>query len=352
MNKKNLLVLFGGCSPEHEVSMASAAAILSHLRESKYDIIPVYITRDGRWLLYDGSIENIKNVQWEKYGTRAVLSPDRVHRGLLRIVGDKVKTIPVDVAFPALHGANGEDGTVQGLLELAGIPYVGCGVLASALAMDKAFTKKIVDGLGIPQAAYLAYHEYELENRDAALRKIRSRIGYPCFVKPARAGSSVGVAKAKNKQELEAALRAALEVDDKIVIEKAIVGREIECAVLGWGPGAQASAPGEIVPAADFYDYDAKYNSQNSKSIVPAELPEGVAEKIKEASLTIFKAMDGCGLARVDFFVEQNTNKVIFNELNTMPGFTSISMYPMMWAAAGLELEDVLDRLVETAWGE
>ncbi len=350
MNKITVAVLFGGRSPEHEVSKASAATIISNMSEELYHIIPVYITREGKWLMYDGSIDNIRNVQWEKYGTVAVISPDSEHKGLLRIVGDKVKRIPIDVAVPILHGANGEDGTIQGLFELAGIPYVGCGVLSSAVCMDKAISKTICEHLGIRQTPYLTYKQHELVDTTEVFKKIKSKLGYPCFVKPANAGSTIGISKATNKKELEAAIEAALLHDNKIIIEKAVVGRELECAVLGDGTDTtEASCVGEIISAGDFYDFDSKYNNKESKTIAPAEIPDEVSDEIRNMSIKIFKSLDCKGLSRVDFFWDEAANKVIFNEINTFPGFTSISMYPMLWSEMGVAIGDLIDRLIKIA---
>jgi len=222
MDKKNVLVLFGGVSPEHEISKISADNVIKHLSEEKYHVIPVYITQGGKWLLYDGTIDQIKNIAWEKFGTPAVLSPDRVNRGLLRIVGEKVKTIPVDVVFPVLHGENGEDGTIQGLCALANIPCIGCGLLSSAVSMDKTFTKIIASHAGLPQAKYLVLTRYELDDLDAIAKKIRYQIGYPCFIKPSSAGSSIGITKATNKKEVISGLQTAAAFSEKIIVEKGI----------------------------------------------------------------------------------------------------------------------------------
>ncbi|MDR1558180.1 MAG: D-alanine--D-alanine ligase [Clostridiales bacterium] len=349
MNKKNVLVLFGGCSPEHEVSKVSAYTIIANIPEEKYNVYPVYITREGKWLLYDGSIDNLRNVPWEKFGTSAVLSPDRVNRGLLRIVGDKVKYIPVDVVFPVLHGANGEDGTVQGLFELSGLPYVGCGVLSSALCMDKSFAKIVARDIGLRQAEYTLIHTWDQDSVDAAVKRVQHKIKYPCFVKPANAGSSVGINKAANKKELLESIEMAAQIDSKVIIERAVAGRELECAVLGYQENVQASVVGEILPAAEFYDYDAKYNNSESKTVAPADIPEEAAQEIRRRAVDLFRAADCRGLARVDFFMENETNNVILNEINTMPGFTSISMYPTLWRASGMSLPDLIDRLIEIA---
>ena len=349
MNKKNVLVLFGGCSPEHEVSKVSAYTIIANIPEEKYNVYPVYITKEGKWLLYDGSIDNLRNVPWEKFGTSAVLSPDRVNRGLLRIVGDKVKYIPVDVVFPALHGENGEDGTVQGLFELSGMPYVGSGVLSSALCMDKTFAKIVAHDIGLKQAEYTVIHAWDQESIAAAVKRVQTRIKYPCFIKPANAGSSIGISKADSKKSLLEAIEEAAHIDSKVIIEKAVAGRELECAVLGYQDNVQASVVGEIVPASEFYDYDAKYNNSESKTIVPADIPEEASEEIRRHAIDMFKAVDGRGLARVDFFLENDSNRVIFNEINTIPGFTSISMYPILWQCTGMALPELIDKLIEIA---
>lgn len=344
MNQKNILVLFGGCSPEHEISVSSAGTVIQHM--DQYHVVPVHITREGKWLLYDGKLDNIKNIDWEKFGTPAVLSPDRVNHGLLRIVGDKVKTIPIDAVFPVLHGENGEDGTIQGLCQLAGIPYAGCGVLASAVCMDKAFTKLVAASLGFAQAAYLVFKDAQLDDLDAVMKTIRYKIGYPCFIKPSVSGSSIGISMATNKKELQEALLNARRYSDAVIAERAVKGREIECGVLGIGSSAEASVPGEILPDGAFYDYEAKYVNAGSKTVVPADLPEETVEQVRRMSTEIFGAVGGRGLARVDFFVEE-TGRVVFNEINTMPGFTAISMYPMMWEASGLTLSELIDRLIE-----
>lgn len=347
MNQKNVLVLFGGCSPEHDISVASAATVIQHL--DSFHIIPVHITREGKWLLYDGKLDNIQNIDWEKFGTPAVLSPDRINRGLLRIVGDKVKTLPVDVVFPVLHGENGEDGTIQGLCEMAGIPYVGCGLLASALCMDKAFTKLVAASLGFSQAPYLVFKNEQLDDLETVMKNIRYKIGYPCFIKPAVSGSSIGISRAENKKALKEALLEASKYDKTIIAEREVTGREIECGVLGSGDGTEASVPGEIVPDGAFYDFEAKYVNAGSKTVVPADLSEEMAAEIRRMSVAMFQAVNGKGLARVDFFVEE-TGRIVFNEVNTMPGFTAISMYPMMWEAAGLSMTALLSRLIDMAF--
>lgn len=347
MAKKVIAVLFGGQSSEHDVSKVSAATIISKINQDKYTIIPIYITKEGHWLLYDGPVENIQNDTWEKFATSAILSPDATHRGIFRIVGEKLKLIPVDLVFPVLHGANGEDGTIQGLFELAKIPYVGCGVLSSAVSMNKAYTKIIVEKLGISQAKYAVVYRYDIENNiEDAIEKIEDSCGYPCFVKPACAGSSVGITKAHNRDELVDGLWVAAKEDRTIVVEENITGYELECAVLG-NTDVKASAVGQVLAAAEFYDYDAKYNNKESKTVIPAPIPEEKTEEIRENAVKIFKALEGRGLSRVDFFMEEGTGRIVFNEINTLPGFTPISMYPMLFNEVGITTEELVDKIID-----
>jgi len=350
MHSKNILVLFGGASPEHEISIDSATSVISLLH--RHTVIPVYITREGKWLLYDGKLDNIRSIDWDKFGTPAVLSPDRVNSGLMRIVGDKVKTIPVDVVFPVLHGPNGEDGTIQGLCALAGIPYVGCGVAASSVSMDKAINKIVARGLKIPQADFLIFGEDTLrENMKEALKKVRYKLGYPCFVKPSCGGSSIGISKALNRKELAQAIETALKFSSRIVIEKAIVGREVEVGVYDAGINAKVSVVGEIIADGDFYDYEAKYEKPASKTIVPADIPQDIVEKIQAYALLLYRAIDGRGLSRVDFFITED-GRIIFNEINTVPGFTSISMYTKMWENSGIPRQELIEGLICQALGQ
>ncbi len=349
MSKKVVAVLFGGQSSEHEISKKSAFTIISNLSKDKYSVIPIYISKDGQWKIYDGPIENICNTEWEAYSTNAIISPDVSHKGIIRIVGDKIKIMPIDVVIPVLHGKWGEDGTIQGLLELAKIPYVGCGVLSSAVCMDKLYTKIIANSIGIEQANYKVVYKYEIENINSIYKDIEKEIGYPCFIKPANAGSSKGISKANNKQELLDAINNALLYDIKVIIEQNINGREVECAVLG-NYDVKATNVGEVLSALEFYDYDAKYNNPESKTVIPANIEESISKEIQEKAIKIFKALDGRGLSRVDFFIENDTNKVIFNEINTFPGFTSISMYHMLWKNKGILLPELLDNLIELAF--
>lgn len=348
LNKKTIVILFGGQSSEHEVSRVSASTIISNIDEKKYFVIPVGITKEGKWMIYNGPVDNIKNGDWEKFGTPAVLSPDATQKGILKLVGGKFKLIPVDVVFPVLHGNFGEDGTIQGLLELAKIPYVGCGVVASAVSMDKEFTKVIAKNAGIRQAKFVKFTTDEIKNGKKCAARVEKKLGYPCFIKPANAGSSVGITKAHNADELIKGLEIAAEYDRKVLVEEGIVGQEVECAVLGNGE-ARASSVGEIFSAAEFYDYDAKYNNSESRTAIPANLSEEKMKEIRKIALKVFKAVGGRGLSRVDFFVEKDTERVIFNEINTLPGFTAISMYPQLWADAGLPIKELIDELIDLA---
>ncbi|WP_097014622.1 D-alanine--D-alanine ligase family protein [Anaerocolumna aminovalerica] len=347
MSKKTVAVLFGGQSSEHEVSCVSATTIISNMNHDLYNVIIIGITKEGKWVKVS-SVEDIKSGEWVKSKVNAIISPDATQKSVLFIEGNKVTPEKVDVVFPALHGMYGEDGTVQGLLELAKIPYVGCGVLSSAVSMDKLYTKTVVDTLGIRQAKYVPVYKKDLAQIERVVKKVENTLKYPVFIKPSNAGSSRGISKAKNKEELIKGLYLAVEHDRKILVEEGIVGRELECAVLG-GNEPRASGVGEIIAAADFYDYDAKYNNNDSKTIIGPDLPGNATEVIREAAVRIFKAVDGYGLSRVDFFVESETGEVVFNEINTLPGFTSISMYPMLWEAKGIGKPQLVEKLIQLA---
>ena len=351
--KLRLAVLFGGCSTEYPVSLQSAGAVLTHLDREKYELYPLGITRQGRWLLYTGPLEALAGDSWledPRFLCPAVLSPDRETHGILVLDPAGIRTIAIDAAFPVLHGKNGEDGTVQGLLELAGLPYVGCGVLGSAVCMDKISTKIFVDQLGIRQAGYVTDIARDLSELEHTVEQVEEKLGYPVFVKPSNAGSSCGVSKACDREELKRALQLAKEHDTRVLIEEMICGHEVECAVLG-GNDLRASKVGEVQAAAEFYDYEAKYHNAESKTVIdPPEIPAEAKEKVRENAVEIFKAVSGFGLSRVDFFIENETNEVVFNEINTLPGFTNISMYPMLCNDMGLSISELIDRLIETAF--
>ena len=345
MEKKNIVVLFGGQSSEHVVSCMSVQNVAANINEEKYNVILVGITDDGHWVKVD-SLSQVKDDTWRESKTGAVLSPDAKEKCLIVTENGSFEKIPVDVVFPVLHGLYGEDGTVQGILELAKVPYVGCGVLASAVSMDKLSTKRMVSGLGICQAAYVSVMKAELKDMDAVIAKIEKEIPYPVFVKPSNAGSSRGVTRADNREELITGLREAADNDRRILVEEMIVGREIECGVFGDGDSTKASGVGEILAAAEFYDFDAKYYNAESKTVVDPELPDGATERVREDAVKIFNAVDGYGLSRVDFFVKAD-GTVVFNEINTLPGFTAISMYPMLWEARGVDKRQLIDDLTK-----
>lgn len=361
MAKRNLAVLFGGCSSEHEVSCVSVVTVANAVDLEKFNVILIGITKDGRWKLVS-SVEEIQSGAWVDSTKTAVISPDtskeliiydssaELGDGSLESCKLAAETIKLDVAFPVLHGLFGEDGTIQGLFEMAHLPYVGCGCLSSAVTMDKFFTKVIVDPLDVAQAKYVPVRSYELKDMDKVVARVESAHQYPVFIKPSNAGSSKGVSKAHNREELEAGLIEAARHDTKILVEETINGREVECAVFGYGENVVAAGVGEILAAADFYDFDAKYNNAESKTIIEPELPEGKREEIMEAAKKIYLAVDGYGLSRVDFFLEYETNRVVFNEINTIPGHTAISMYPMIMGAAGYDLKTYVDKLIEMAY--
>lgn len=345
--KKTVGVLFGGQSSEHEISCISAVTVISHIDKEEFEVILIGITKEGKWVLTN-SVEEIESGAWKTGKIQAVLSPDATEKCLLIMEGNRVTKKKLDVVFPVLHGLYGEDGTVQGLLELAQIPYVGCGVLASALAMDKLYTKKMVDTLKIRQAAYVLVVKQDLTRMEETIKRIEDKLSYPVFVKPSNAGSSRGVSMAENREELIDGLMLAAEHDRKILVEERIIGRELECAVLG-GADSRASGVGEVLAAAEFYDYEAKYHSAESKTVISPKLPEGKEEEIRQDAVAIFRALDGYGLARVDFFLTEDTNEVVFNEINTMPGFTGISMYSMLWEARGISKQILVGKLLQSA---
>ncbi len=347
MAKKNLLILFGGQSSEHEVSCRSAATVIRAADPEKYELILVGITKDGKWV----KAENLSAVEEDTWrdGVPALLSPDAVRRGVWFLEKDGAVFQPVDVAFPVLHGLCGEDGTIQGLFEMARIPYVGCGVLASALSMDKVYTKKIVADLGIRQASCVSFRREELAEMDLAAAQVETVLSYPVFVKPSRAGSSCGVGHAHNREELIKDLREAARHDRIVMVEETIKGREVECAVLG-GTDPAATGLGEILPTGDFYDYDLKYNSDECQTALHPDLSEKTVKEIRGDALKIFRAVDGWGMARVDFFVESRSGQVVFNEINTIPGFTSISMSPQLREAEGLSTAALVDELIRLAF--
>ncbi len=344
-------VLFGGRSAEHEVSLVSAASIINALDKEKYDIIPIGITTEGRWLSAPNALQLLKNKSIPQNLSEHIIVPNPQKQSLIDITAvQKEREYYVDVIFPIIHGTFGEDGTMQGLLELADIPYVGAGVLGSAVGMDKVIQKQLLQNAKIPVTKYIAflYKEF-LQEKDEYLAKIEKTLKYPCFIKPPNQGSSVGISKAHNRKELIEAINLARSYDRKILIEEGIEqAREIECSVLG-NDEPKASVLGEIIPSNEFYDYDAKYVDGKSVAKIPAELPKVMVKKIQKYALDAYKILDCAGMARVDFLVEGNGKKIYLNEINTIPGFTSISMYPKLWEATGVSYPELLDTLIELA---
>ena len=328
MKKLSVCVLFGGISPEHEVSLRSAEFVLNSLDPEKFNVFPVGITKNGDWILYTGTDYSLLPTgEWKDYpeNRRAAISPVR-GQGLLSFEGDCVVREWIDVVFPVLHGENGEDGAMQGLLQMAGIPYVGPHVAASAVAMDKTLTKLVVDQAGIRQAAWMLVRSADVDSRvDWVMDQVEKKFAYPVFVKPAGTGSSVGVSKAADREALKVALLKATAYDTKVLVEEFISGREVEVAVMG-NESPVASICGEIDSGAEFYDYDAKYVTDTSVAYIPARIGEDVSEQVRDAAVRIYSAIGCQGLSRVDFFVTYEENRVVFNEINTLPGFTSISM--------------------------
>ena len=345
MNKIKIGVIFGGMSTENEVSCISGASVIKHLNKEKYNVFPIYIDKIGNW--YKVKLEDIEK------------SEELENKDHIENITEYLKQM--DVIFPVLHGLYGEDGTIQGLFELLKIPYVGCGVLASSVGMDKVYTKLIFEKANINQAKYIYIRKYnekyiyideEFNERILELEDIdkitNDKLRFPVFVKPSNSGSSVGINKAHNIEELKNAIVEAGKYDNKILIEEGIVGKEVECAVLG-NEDVISSCVGEIKSADEFYSYDAKYNNENSKTLIPAEISEENSKEIQKLAIKAFKAISGRGLSRVDFFIEDKTEKIYINEINTLPGFTSISMYPKLFEAVGISYEKLLDDLIELA---
>ena len=350
MQSIRLLVLFGGVSPEHEVSLRSAESILSTLNQDRYRVFPVGITKEGQWFYFPSSdYSRLPANTWREASgvCPAALSPVR-GEGLLLQTPEGLRKEPIDVIFPVLHGENGEDGSIQGLAQVAGIPCVGAGIAASATSMDKSLTKLVVDRTPVRQAAWELVTARDMADADAVFARIEARFAYPVFVKPAGTGSSVGVSKVRSREQLRAALDEALRYDKKVLVEEFIDGREVECAVLG-NDEPITSVCGEIDAGAEFYDYEAKYLTDTAQLYIPARISDEAAEQVRQAAKQVYLALGCQGLSRVDFFVTRQGEEVVFNEINTLPGFTSISMYPKLMEASGVPYAELLDRLVDLA---
>jgi D-alanine-D-alanine ligase len=349
MSRLRIGVLFGGRSTEHEVSILSAQSIIAAMDPQRFEAVPLYIDKNGRWLV-GGSLKRLVS---EDAASRYVyLPPDPTQRSLVPAqngIGAPATLPALDAVFPVFHGLNGEDGTIQGVLELANVPYVGAGVLGSALGLDKIYMKRAFAAAGLPIVDYLPITRQQYEKDPKAfIALVEERLGYPCFSKFANSGSSVGTTKAHDRAELVAGLRLAASFDRKLLVERAVDARELEVSVLG-NDEPEASVVGEIVPAHEFYDYDAKYLDEGSRLVIPAAIDAGVAETVREMALRAFQAVDAAGMARVDFFMERTSGRILVNELNTIPGFTRISMYPKLWEASGLSYPKLIERLVDLA---
>src|SRR6266478_345500 len=355
MKKLRVGILFGGRSGEHEVSLLSAASVFSAIDKGKFEVVPIGITKEGRWLTAADAERLLQGKGFGESASKAHLragDPEATPGAAVLARGVSDRAINVDIIFPVLHGTFGEDGTIQGLLELADIPYVGAGVLGSAAGMDKDIMKSLFRAAGLPIVKHVTFLRGAWEDEPKKVHKfVEKNLKYPVFVKPANLGSSVGISKAHNREELGPAIEEAAKFDRKIVIEESVGGkrhkaREIECSVLG-NDKPQASVPGEIVPCKEFYDYNAKYLEEGSTLVIPAKLTRSEAKKVQELAIRAFQAVDCSGLARVDFLMDAKTRKIYLNEINTMPGFTSISMYPKLWAASGVSYPELIGRLIQ-----
>jgi len=353
--KIRVAVLFGGRSTEYEVSLSSAVSILNAINRDKYDILPVHISKEGRWELITDSkmLSSVETLKKSK-GDFFLLSEPKV-KGFLRISDGPKNSAPqifselVDVVFPVLHGTFGEDGAVQGLLRVADLPFVGAGVLGSALGMDKIMMKQMFMENDLTTSDFIWFLRKKWKSKpDEIIQGVVQEIGFPCFVKPANTGSSVGVSKANSEVELSNSINKAARYDRKILIEKRIDAHELECSVLG-NDDPKASVVGEVIPCNEFYDYEAKYLDDESETIIPADIPKNISEKIQRMAVDAFKALDCAGMARVDFLLERKTDQIFINEINTIPGFTPISMYPKLWEASGIPYSELIDRLIELA---
>jgi len=355
VRKLRVGLIFGGRSAEHEISLVSAQSVMSAIDKDKYEIVPIGITKEGRWLASGDPWKALSSGMLAESQPAALLA-EPSDRGLMRLEQSDqehrltaVQLSHIDVVFPMLHGPFGEDGTVQGLLELAGIPYVGAGVMASAVGMDKAVFKDVMRAHGLPIVPHIVVSRRSWEaQRPATLERIEAEIGYDCFVKPANLGSSVGISKAHDRAELVAALDKAARYDRKLVVEHALDAREIEISVLG-NDDPIVSVPGEILPCNEFYDYAAKYVGQESEVVIPAPIPAQVVDRVRQLALRAYQAIDCAGMARVDFLLDRPTGEVYINELNTIPGYTTISLYPKLWEASGISYGELIDRLIELA---
>lgn len=348
MNKKTVAILFGGVSSEHNISCISAKSIALNIDREKYIVVMLGISKTGEWYLFDDDVNMLPDDRWLSSDSlkKAYITPDTKIHGIVTEDGEQIK---LDVVFPVLHGKNGEDGTVQGLLQLAQIAYVGCNATASGSCMDKAVTNAVADAFGIDQAKWCSFTEYEYNNNeDLCVDMAVEKLGFPIFVKPANAGSSVGISKAHNKDELKKGITLAFEEDKKVVLEEFVDGFEVECAVLGNNEPVAAEV-GQIIAAAEFYDFDAKYNNPASELHIPALISKEKRDEVRQSALNAYKALGCEGMSRCDFFVTKGDERVLLNEINTIPGQTSISMYPKLFEAVGVAYSQLIDKLIDLA---
>ncbi|MDR0947798.1 MAG: D-alanine--D-alanine ligase [Ruminococcus sp.] len=352
MSKINVAVIFGGVSNEHDISLKSAVTIINAIPKDKYNVIPVGITKKGRWLYYPGEPEGITGGIWETHpdSTPAVILPDPMYRGMLKFSGGEFSIVKIDAVYPAVHGKNCEDGVLQGLLEMSGIPFVGSGALSSAVCMDKSLTHSVLERFGIKMARWKCIQRSDIARLGEFAHECAEKFGFPVFIKPACSGSSVGISRAETEEEIISGLKTAFSHDSKAIAEEYIKGREIECAVFGNDDtDTFASDPGEIIAANTFYDFDAKYQNAESKTIIPEDIQkDGTAKSVRETAIKAYKACSCRGLSRVDFFLTENGN-LYLNEINTLPGFTSISMYPKLMAHMGISITELTDKLIQSA---
>ena len=350
MSKKTVAVIFGGVSSEHEVSCISSSSVITNIDKEKFDLILIGITKEGKWFRYNGPVKDIAEGSWVNGDlTPCFISPDRGVHGILEMLPDgTTRQTRIDTVFPVLHGKNGEDGTIQGLFMLAGIPFVGCDALSSAVCMDKAVCNMLVDHAGIKRADWRYITKDRMSDLDSFKEECENAFGYPMYIKPANAGSSVGVSRAADRAEFDAAVEEAFRHDYKIIAEREIVAQEVECAVLG-NSEPMASVLGEIAPADGFYDYESKYINGTSQLFIPARVSEETSDLIRKTAVEVYRLLGCSGLARVDFLLEKSTGIPYLNELNTLPGFTSISMYPKLIEATGISYTDLLTKLIDLA---
>lgn len=351
MSKIRVAVIFGGVSNEHDISLISATNIIKNIPADKYKVLKIGITKKGRWLYFPGDVNMIINDSWEEHPDCApcILSPDPIHKGFIKILSDgKVAFMKVDCIFPALHGKNGEDGTIQGLFSMSNIPYVGCDVISSANCMDKDVTHIILKNSGIKTAPWYSISSSDLSHLDEKIEEILKVLDFPMFVKPANSGSSIGINRVTNSEDLKNAIKYAFTHDKKVIVETAIVGHEVECAVIG-NNNPVVSTVGEIQPVDGFYDYEGKYQTDDCGLFIPARISEADMQKVRDTALLAYKALECKGLARVDCFLCEN-GEIFVNEINTLPGFTSISMYPKLMEHMGMSQGELLDKLINLAF--